>query len=172
MTQSALTRRSIPINALTASYRICGDIEVTNTGILGVLNDHTHSYMGVHNVRLARIHMPDKLVEQVGILRLVKRHIYLIGLERRKDIGPQALARGGYERLQQYEVSITDAIYEYTGTLEWPGRFDFSALLADGSRDFIPLYDVRLRGVLLPNVKIKSAAVLFNKNFISTLSLI
>lgn len=116
--------------------------------------------------------MPDKLVNQVGILRLVKAQIHIIGLERRKDIGPQALARGGFERIQDYQISVTDSTYEYEGTLEWPGRFDFSAVMSEGTRNFIPLYDVRVRGVLLPNMKIKSPAMLFNRGKVDTLSII
>ncbi len=115
--------------------------------------------------------MPDKLVKEIPLLRLVKSRIHMVCLDRRRDIGPQALARGGFARIQKYHVEITDPIYEYQGVLEWAGRFDFSTVMVEGTREFVPLYDARIRAVMLPNVKIKPPALLFNRKLVDTLSI-
>ncbi|MEA2007760.1 MAG: hypothetical protein U9O54_01450 [Chloroflexota bacterium] len=125
--------------------------------------------MKIKNVTMARIHMPDKLVKEVDTLRLVKDQIHLICLQRRQDVGPQALARGGFDRVQNYDIEITTPAYEYEGMLEWAGRFDFSTVMVEGIRNFVPIYDARIRAVLFPNVKIKSPAVLFNRKQVATL---
>ena len=161
----------VSVDILTASYRICGAIEVTSTGLTGVLNDTTSGFMELREVTMARIHMPDKLVREIPSLLLVKDQIHMACLERRQDIGPQALARGGFAHIQNYQVEITNPVYEYQGVLEWAGRFDFSAVMAEGTRDFVPLYDARVRAVMLPNVKIKSPGLLFNRKQVDTLSI-
>lgn len=171
MSQRSLTLRTISVDVLTASYRICGITEVSNTGIMGAINDTTSRFMELREATMARIHMPNKLVKEVPLLRLVKNQIHMMCLERRRDIGPQALARGGFSRIEKYHVEITDSIFEYQGVLEWPGRFDFSAVMAEGTRDFVPLYDVRIRAIMLPNVKIKSPGILFNRKRVDTLSI-
>ena len=83
MASHSLTRRQISIDVLTASYRICGLIDVTNTGITGAINDDTSSFVEIEQVTMARVHMPDKLVKEVASLRLVKDQIYMICLQRR-----------------------------------------------------------------------------------------
>ncbi|OQY26904.1 MAG: hypothetical protein B6I38_10750, partial [Anaerolineaceae bacterium 4572_5.1] len=168
MAKRSLTLRTISLTVLTASYRICGAIEVTNTGVTGLVNDPTSKFMELRDVTMARIHMPEKLVREEPLLRLVKNQMHMICLGRRQDIGPQALARGGFSRIEKYDVEITDSAYEYRGILEWAGRFDFSTVMAEGIRNFVPVYDARIRGVMLPNMKIKSPAILFNRNKIDT----
>ena len=169
MSNRSLTVRPISINVLTASYRICGITDVTNTGLMGLVNDATSGFMELRQASMARIHMPDKLVKKIASIRLVKKRIHAICLENRRDIGPQALARGGFERIKKYHVEITNPIYEYQGFLEWSGRFDFSTIMVEGNRDFVPLYESRVRAVMLPNVKLKSPAILFNRELVDSL---
>jgi len=133
------------------------------------MNDDTSGFLKIQHVTMARVHMPDKLVKEVDVLRLVKDQIHMICLQRRQDVGPQALARGGFERVQNYNIEVTTSTYEYEGVLEWAGRFDFSTVMAEGTRDFVPLYEARIRAVMLPNVKIKSPVVLFNRKQVATL---
>lgn len=169
MTPNSLTRRIISVDILTASYRICGDIEVSNTGVMGAMNDDTSRFIEVKQATLARVHMPDKLVKEASSIRLVKEHIHLICLKRRQDVGPQSLARGGFASPLKYRIEITNPTYEYIGEIEWVGRFDFSSVMVEGTREFVPMYNARIRAVMLPNVKIKSPAILFNRQMVSSL---
>ena len=75
----------------------------------------------------------------------------------------QALARGGYQNLIKYPIRVTTQVYELEGTLEWVGRFDFSTVIMEGTRDFVPLYDTTLTAILIPGLRIESPAVLFNR---------
>ncbi|MDP2974600.1 MAG: hypothetical protein Q8N45_00150, partial [Anaerolineales bacterium] len=84
-------------------------------------------------------------------------------LARREEAGPQALARGGYQNLIKYPIRVTTQVYELEGTLEWAGRFDFSTVIMEGTRDFVPLYDTTLTAILIPGLRIESPAVLFNR---------
>jgi hypothetical protein len=61
-------------------------------------------------------------------------------LARREDLGPQAIVRGGYTNIVEYPVRITTQMFEIEGIMELPGRFDFTALMTDGTRDFIPMH--------------------------------
>jgi hypothetical protein len=63
----------------------------------------------------------------------------------------------------EYPVRITTQMLEIEGTLETPGRFDFTALMTDGARDFIPIFNATMTGTLLPNLRVESATLLVNR---------
>lgn len=167
----SMTQRVIPADFYTPSYRIVGKVMVPNTGLMGLINDQMNSFMEIMDARMARVHMPSKLVDHYEVVRIVKSQIFAIALTRREDIGPQALARGGYVRLNEYPVRIATPVYELQGTLEWAGRFDFSTVMVEGSRDFVPIYNSMLTAVLIPALKVESPAVLFNRRQVDLLAL-
>lgn len=169
---SPRTSRFVSADFLTPGYRIVGKILVTNTGAVGLMNDPTTSYMEVHDAKLARLHMPTKLVDHFEVVRLVKKQVFAVCMGRKEDVGPTALARGGYSKIVEYSVRVTTQVYELQGTLEWPGRFDFSAIMSEGTRDFIPLYHSLLTAILIPSLRIESESVLFNRTQVDMLALL
>ncbi len=169
---SPRTHRFVSVDMLTTSYRVVGKTMVSNTGIIGMLNNPNSSFMEIHDARLARIHMPTKLADHFEVIRLAKERLFVICLSRDEDIGPQALARGGYVQTSQYPVFVTTQNYEIEGHLEWQGRFDFRVLMMEGTRDFIPLYDANITGILIPTLKIESPVVLFNRKQVDLLGLL
>jgi hypothetical protein len=167
----SVTHRLISADYFTQSYRIVGKTMVPNTGILGLVNDPTTSFMEILDARLARAHMPSKLVDHYEVVRIVKKEIFAIAMARREDLGPQALARGGYVRLTEFPMRITTPVYELDGVLEWAGRFDFSTIMVEGSREFVPIYKATLTAILIPALKVDSPAVLFNRTKVDLLAL-
>jgi hypothetical protein len=165
------THRVLAADFYTPSYRIVGKVMVPNTGIVGLMNDSTNSFMEILDARTARVHMPSKLVDHYEVVRVVKSQIFAVALGRREDVGPLALARGGYVRLVEYPVRITTPVYEMQGTLEWAGRFDFSNIMVQGTRDFVPIYGVALTAILIPALKAESDAMLFNRRQVDLLAL-
>ena len=145
---------------------------VPRTGLMGLMNDVTTNFMEVLDAKLARLHMPTKLVGEYELIDLVKANIFAICLPRREDVGPQTLARGGYLNLVRYPIRVTTLFYELEGTLEWAGRFDFSTVMVEGTRDFVPLYDTTLTAILIPSLRIESPAVLFNRKQVDILALL
>jgi hypothetical protein len=172
MPESTAAHRLLSADFVTLSYRVMGKMMVPNTGMVGMMNDTTTSFMEVMDAKLARIHMPTKLVGEYEIIDLVKTNLFAVCLTRREDIGPQALARGGYQNLAQYTIRVTTQVYELEGTLEWTGRFDFATVMVEGIRDFIPLYNATLTAILIPQVRIESPAILFNRRHVDTLAVI
>ncbi len=172
MTQPNLTHRILPADFLTLSYRVVGQMMVPNSGVVGMMNDVTNSFMEVLEAKLARIHMPTKLVGEYNIIDLVKNNIFAVCLTRREDIGPQALARGGYQNVANYPVHITGQVFEVEGTLEWAGRFSFATVMVEGTRDFVPLYDATVTAILIPQFRVESPAILFNRKFVDSLALL
>ena len=85
-------------------------------------------------------------------------------------MGPQALARGGYKNLVKYTIRVTSQVYELEGTLEWAGRFDFTTVMVEGIRDFVPLYKATLTAILIPQLRIESPAILFNRRQVDLLA--
>jgi hypothetical protein len=58
------------------------------------------------------------------------------------------------------------------GKLEVAGRFDFAVMISDKSRNFIPIYDATLSAILIPNLKVESPGVLFNREKVDLLALL
>ena len=96
MDTSPRTYRFISVDIYTSSYRVVGKVMVANTGVIGIMNDTTNSAMEVHDARLAKIHMPTKLVDHFEMVRMVKNKVMVMCLARREDLGPAALVRGGF----------------------------------------------------------------------------
>lgn len=166
------TTRYVMADIYTSSYRVVGKVMVSNTGVIGLMNDPTHSAMEVHDARLARIHMPTKLVDHFELVRLVKRQIYVTCVSRREDLGPAALVRGGYGTVSPFPVRVASQIYEIEGKLEVPGRFEFQVLMFEGTRDFIPVFDALMTAILIPNLRVDSPGLLFNRAHTDVLALL
>jgi hypothetical protein len=172
MSDTNVTHRMLAADFLSLSYRIVGKTMVPNTGAVGIMNDPTTSFIQVLDAKLARIHMPTKLVGEYKVIDLVKSNIFAVCLPRREDVGPKALAHGGYKNVIEYSIRITSQVYEVEGTLEWAGRFDFATVMVEGVRDFVPIYDAKLTAILVPQMRIESPAILFNRRQVDLLGLV
>ncbi len=169
---SPRTYRFLQSDILTAGYRIVGKITVTSNGAMGMLNDPTKSAMEVNDAKLARLIMPTKLVDHFELVRMMKPHIHAVCMPRREDLGPQAIVRGGFANVVEYPVRVTTPTFEIEGIMELPGRFDFAPLMAEGSRDFIPVFNATLTAILIPSLHIESAGILINRKHIDMLALL
>ncbi len=171
MPESNVTHRLLAADFLTLSYRVVGKMLMPNTGVVGMMNDRTTSFMEVMEAKLARIHMATKLVAEYDMVDVVKNNVFAVCLTRREDVGPQALARGGYKNLANYFIRVTSQVYEIEGTLEWAGRFDFATIMVEGTRDFVPLYNAKITAILIPQFRIESPAILFNRKYVDLLTM-
>ena len=172
MDSSQRTYRFLPADVYTAGYRVVGKIMISTNGIMGVLNDITKSHLEIHDARMARIHMPTKLVDHFEVVRLVKAHVFVVCAARREDLGPTAVVRGGYSNITSMPMRLTTSTYEIEGKLEVTGRFDFVTLISDKTRNFVPLFDATLSAILIPNLKVESPGILFNREKIDMLALL
>ncbi len=172
MDTSPRTYRFLPADVLTSGYRVVGKIMVTSTGAMGMLNDNTRSALEVHDARLARLHMPTKLVDHFELTRMMKTHVYAVCMARREDLGPQALVRGGYTSIVEYPIRITTQMFEIEGIMEMPGRLDFASLMTEGTRDFIPIFNATLTAILIPNLRIESGGILINRRQVDLIALL
>ena len=170
MDTSQRTYRFLPADVYMPGYRIVGKVMVSTNGIMGALNDTTKSHLEVHDARLARIHMPTKLVDHFEIVRLVKSQIAVVCAARREDLGPTNVVRGGYSNISEQPARLATDIFEIEGKLQIAGRFDFVTMIADKTRNFIPIFDATLTAILLPNLKVESPGILFNREKIDLLA--
>lgn len=170
MDSSQRTYRFLPADVYTAGYRIVGKIMVSTNGIMGALNDTTKSHLELHDARLARIHMPTKLVDHFEIVRLVKSQVMIVCASRREDLGPTNVVRGGYSNISEQPARLVTDVFEIEGKLQVAGRFDFVTMIADRTRNFIPMFDATLTAILLPNLKVESPGILFNREKIDMLA--
>ncbi len=172
MDPSPRTYRFVPVDIYTSGYRVVGKVMVANSGVIGIMNDSTNSTLEVHDARLAKVHMPTKLVDHFDLVRMVKKRVVALCLSRVEDLGPKSLTRGGYGSTAEYPVRITSQVYEVEGTLELPGRFDFQGLMYEGTREFLAAFEATLTAVLIPNVRVESPAILVNRKHADIVALI
>ena len=168
--ETSRTYRFIPADIYTAGYRIVGKIMVSTNGIMGSLNDTTKSHLEIHDGRLARIHMPTKLVDHFEVVRLVKSKVVVVCASRRENLGPTNVVRGGYSNIVESPTRLATDVFEIEGKLQVAGRFDFASMLSDRTRHFIPMFDATLTAILLPNLKVESPGILFNREMVDMLA--
>lgn len=166
------THRFLPVDILTSGYRVVGKVTVTTQGAMGMLNDPTRSAVEVSDARMARLHMPTKLVDHFDLVRMMKKQMHAVCMARREDLGPHALVRGGFASVVEYPVRITTHVFEVEGIMELPGRFDFTTLMTDGTRDFIPIFNATLTAILIPNLRVESAGILINRRAVELMALL
>ena len=172
MDSSPRTYRFLPADVYTSGYRVVGKIMVSTHGLMGIMNDSTKSHLELHDARLARIHMPTKLVDHFEVVRLIKSQVFAVCAARREDLGSTGMQRSGYTNISVLPVRLTTHVYELEGKLEVAGRFDFAMLIADKARNFIPMYESVLSAILIPNLKVESPAILFNREKVDLLALL
>lgn len=169
---SPRTHRFVSVDVLTTSYRIVGKTMISNTGAIGMINNPNSSFMEIHDARLARIHMPTKLADHFQTIRLAKERLYVISVSRVEDLGPQSIARAGYVQTRRYPSFLTAQNYELEGEIEWQGRFEFGLLMKEGTSNFIPIYDAKISGIIIPTLQIDTPAALFNRNQVDIFGLL
>ena len=172
MDTSPRTYRFLPADVYMSGYRVVGKIMVSTNGIMGIMNDINKSNVEIHDARLARIHMPTKLVDHFEVIRLIKSQVFAICAARREDLGPAGIQRGGYSNIVDLPARLATNVYELEGKLEVTGRFDFATMVADKARNFIPLYEAVLSAILIPNLKVESPGILFNREKVDFLALL
>jgi len=169
---SPRTYRLILTDILMSGYRVAGKISVATHGAMGYLNDPTRSILEIHDARMARLHMPTKLVDHFELVRSAKTHIHAACFSRREDLGPHTTVRGGYSTVIEYHVRLTTPVFEVEGMMELPGRFDFASLISDGAREFLPMFNTTLTAILIPTLRVQSAGILVNRKMIDMIALL
>lgn len=169
---SPRTSRFITVDIFTSGYRVVGKVAVTSHGSMGMLNDTTHSSVDVNDARMARLLMPTKLVDHFEIVRMMKKQIHAVCMSRREDLGPHAIVRGGYINVVEHKIRITTQMFEIEGIMELPGRFDFTSLITEGTREFIPIFNATLTAILIPNLKVEAAGILINRKTVDIMALL
>ncbi len=161
--------RFIPADLLTNNHYVFGQLKVTHSGLLGMFSDTNNSYIEVDDASLSHVYKPDKVLNYAPVMWMVKSQVVLTCLAKREYVGLQGIMRGGYTRLFPYPTQITTSVYDVTGTLEWSGRFEFSALMSEGTNAFFMLYDVTVTSHLFPALHIEAPAALMNRSYLETL---
>jgi hypothetical protein len=166
------TYRFLPADVYTSGYRVVGKVMVGTNGLMGVMNDTTKSHLELHDARMARIHMPSKLVDHFEVVRLVKSQIFALCAARREELGPSGIQRGGYTNVVSMPARLTTHVYEVEGKIEVAGRFDFAVMITDKTRNFIPMYEAVLTAILIPSLRAESPGILINREKVDILGLL
>ena len=165
---SPITNRLIPAEILTSSHYLFGQVKVIQSGLMGMLTDTTSSFLEVNEASISPIQKPSNVTNYATQLFLVRSRLVAVCLNKREYMGTQGVMKASFQRSLPYSVQISTSIYDISGTFEWSGRFEFSALLTEGTSSYLIIYDALLTAPLFPELKIESPVILLNRNFIET----
>lgn len=166
---STITNRLIPAEILTSSHYIFGQIKVIQSGLVGMLTDTTNSFLEVNEASIAPIYKPSSVMNYASQLLMVRSEISAVCLSKRDYMGLQGMMKSGYQRLIPYPVQISTRTYDLTGTIEWSGRFEFSALISEGTSSFFMVYDGVITAPLYPELRIEAPVIILNRNYLESL---
>ena len=165
--------RLLSADFLTLSYRVVGKMMVPNNGMLGMMNDTTHSFMEVVDAKLAPIHMPTKLVGEYEIIDLVKHNVFAVCLD-----------AAGKMRVPRHWRGVVIKIWLNIPSGSPPRSTSWKGFW-NGPGDLIlprcwwrvpgissPLYNATLTAILIPQLRIESPAILFNRRQVDLLAVI
>ncbi len=168
-TSQSTFSRVIPVEFFTLSHYILGQVKIINTGMMGLLSDRTSAFMEVSEANLARVQTPDKIINYSPTMWVAKARVVAVGMSKKDYVGPASVQRGGYQSIYRYTITLTTTVYELQGELEWPGRFDFTSLMSEGTSNFIIVHNAVLVSTLFPTLHIERPAMLFHRNFLDSL---
>ena len=100
---------------------------VSTHGIMGIMNDNTKSHLEIHDARLARIHMPTKLVDHFEVVRLIKSQVIAVCAARREDLGPTGMQRSGYSSISVLPARLTTKSTSSKGNSKSAGDSTFQS---------------------------------------------
>ncbi len=166
---SPIPNRLIPAEILTSSHYIFGQIKVIQSGLLGMLTDTTSSIIEVNEASIAPIYKPSSVMNYASQLYMVRSEIAAVCLGKRDYLGLQGFLKAGYQRLIPYPVQISTRTYDLSGTIEWTGRFEFSALISEGTSNFFIIYDGIITAPLHPELKIETPVIILNRSYLEML---
>jgi hypothetical protein len=170
--ESRMPRDLVPTSIITQNYRVNGLISVTAAGLIGVLSDPTDSYIELENVSMVRIHRPQEIVAQFNVYGMVKSRIIAVICEKTADLGRISIARAGFQRLISYRIWASLHGFEMFGILESPGKFDFSAQMFQGNRQFTALFNATMIPVFFPQLVTRAPAMIFNRQMVEGIGVI
>jgi hypothetical protein len=148
----------------TPGYRLTGKLNVGHAGLIRLLNDTTSSVAEFTDVYISRATQPAKILTRFAIARVPKHRLELALVARREDVGPLAVARGGFAKVLEHPVLVTTGDFEIRGMLEQPGRLDIPGVLFEGSAKFFLLFQATIIALAAPDVEFNAAAVLVNRS--------
>jgi hypothetical protein len=167
-----MPRDLVPTAVISQNYRVNGLVSVSAAGLIGLLSDPTDSYIEIENASLVRLHRPQEIVAQFNTWGMVKSRIIAVLCEKTADLGRITIARAGFQRLISYRIWASLHGFEMFGILESPGKFDFSAQMFQGNRQFTALFNATLIPVYFPQLVTRSPAILFNRQMVEGIGVI
>lgn len=162
MSLSGITNHFINVDIMTTDYRIVGKVLVGNSGLIGLLSDTTRTFLEVRQSQVAYLHQPTRLSNQFDIAHIKRDKVFAVAAQRREDIGPLSLAHRSYTNYQRYPIHLGMGGYEIDMVMEWTGRFEISALIAENAHSFVPGYQAVIRSNDLSSLVIQSPALMVN----------
>ena len=160
----------INVDFFSDTHRISGRTTVSANGMLGVLNDSNTSLIEVENAYLSRLQSPAKIEAHFDRISLNKANVALVILNRREDLGPVGLARGGYSQVLSVPVLLTTAAFEIRCVIEVLHKLDASVLLTGGTARYMPIYKASLTALAYTETPFTGEAVALNRNLVEALA--
>jgi hypothetical protein len=171
MTEHSIPRQIINVDFLTDIHRISCQVEVINTGFIGLVNDVTNSLFTARNVYISRLNAPAKIVAHFDEAALPKATLTMGLLSRREDLGPISYLRGGASKVMPTQVFFTVQSFEIRAMVEVVARLDAEAILVGGGTGrYTVAYNATINSVLYPETTYSAPAMVINRTLVTHLA--
>jgi hypothetical protein len=164
------SRLAVNVDCLTDTHRISCRLTVGSHGLITTLNDPLHSLLDADDLYYSRLQQPAKIASHFQTGALNKNAVALVVVARREDLGPQAIARLGYTRVEPVPVVVATPQFEITGAVEVVKQFDPAELLLGGTARFLPLYGACAIPAQYPETSYAGAVILVNRQMVTLMA--
>ncbi len=156
------TKKAIPADFFTPSYRISCRIGVPAGGLHALLLDPLNPFLELGDAYVSRINTPGEIVAHYQRAAIRKDNILFIVLTRRED-GDPPRGPGVYVARVAKETFVTIPSFEIRGTAEVEQEASPREILVHSMGRFVPIYDASASVALFPDITFEGKLILINK---------
>ena len=168
MTERVRIIAHVTCDCFTETHRITGRIGIGATGLIGVLNDTSHSFTIIEDAYISRIQQPAAIMAHYSVARIAKRAFELIVLAKRDEINPPGAPRTGPSRVARHQVLAVTREFEVRGIIEQPpGKLDADAVLIESAGRFFPMFNATATAHAQPQIQFSGEAILIGRGRVS-----
>ncbi|MFQ5612926.1 MAG: hypothetical protein ACE5H9_12415 [Anaerolineae bacterium] len=146
----------------TADYRLSASVNVANRRLADILSDRISDFLEVRNVYVSRINSPGQIIGTYPQGALIKSHINFVVLPTEADGLSKDHTYPAFNR-QANPAFMTLPSFEIRGKLQVTGKLNLRALLAIGTKKFMPLLQATATAALHPDISFSGPVILVNK---------
>jgi hypothetical protein len=159
---SSLKPALLTADFFTNGHRFSASVNVASRRLVDILNDRLSDFLEVRNVFASRINNPSKIVGSYPRGSLIKEHILFVVLPTEADGLSKDHTYPVFSRANS-SAFMTVPDFEIEGNIQVIGKLDLQALLAVGTKKFMPVLQATATSAQYPDSTFNGPVIIVNK---------